>query len=109
MKQLAEATNEYGDVITSSPSSSPAIAQSRCSPAVPDDTAAAYGAPTFSAKSSSKRSIAGPSESRPDRSTSSTSSSSRSSTYGDESGIVPDVGLHASAGALSPTVTRSSQ
>ena len=87
MKQLAEATNEYGDVITSSPSPRPAIAQSRCSPAVPDETAAAYGAPTFSAKSSSKRSIAGPSESRPDRSTSSTSSSSRSSTYGDESGI----------------------
>ena len=72
MKQLAEATNEYGDVITSSPSPRPAIAASRCSPLVPDETAAAYGAPTFSAKTSSKRSIAGPSESRPERSTSST-------------------------------------
>src|SRR3990170_2054555 len=87
MKQLAEATNEYGDVITSSPSPRPALAHSGWGPAVPDDTAAAYGAPTFSAKSSSKRSIAGPSESRPDLSTSSTSSSSRSSTYGDESGM----------------------
>src|SRR5918994_4221716 len=87
MKQLAEATKEYGDVIASSPSPSPAIAASRCSPAVPDDTAAAYGAPTLFANSSSKRSIAGPSESRPDRSTSRTSSSSRSSRKGDERGI----------------------
>ena len=78
-------------------------------PRCPDDTAAAYGAPTFSAKSSSKRSIAGPSESRPDRSTSRTSSSSRSSMYGDESGICRMSASHASAGALSPTVTRSSQ
>ena len=79
MKQLAEATKEYGDVITSSPSPRPPITASRCSPLVPEETAAAYGAPTFSAKTRSKRSIAGPSESRPDRSTSSTSSSSRSS------------------------------
>ena len=56
-------------------------------PAVPLETAAAYGAPTRSAKSSSKRSIVGPSESRPERSTSRTSSSSRSSRYGRESGI----------------------
>ena len=60
--------------------------QSRCRPAVPLETAAAYGAPTRSANSSSKRSIVGPSDSRPERSTSRTSSSSRSSRYGLESG-----------------------
>src|SRR2546423_10987376 len=88
MKQLALAANEYGVVITSSPAAMPAATQRRCSPDVPDDTAAAYGAPVFSANSSSKRSIVGPSESRPERSTSSTSSSSRSSKYGRASGIV---------------------
>ena len=41
MKQLAEATKEYGDVITSSPGPMPAIRQARCSPAVPLETAAA--------------------------------------------------------------------
>src|ERR1700682_4602347 len=86
MKQFADAANEYGDVMTSSPLPMPAEMHSRCSPAVPDETAAAYGAPTFAANASSKRSIIGPSERRPDRSTSSTSSSSRASTYGPESG-----------------------
>ena len=66
MKQLADAANEYGDVITSSPAPMPAVMHSRCRPAVPDETAAAYGAPTFAAISSSKRSIVGPSESRPE-------------------------------------------
>src|SRR6476659_4853563 len=84
MAQFAEATNEYGDVITSSPGSMPATMQSRWRPAVPLDTAAAYGAPTAAASSSSKRSMVGPSESRPDRSTSSASSSSRSSSQGEE-------------------------
>ena len=79
MKQFAEATKEYGVVITSSPSPKPASTERRWRPDVPDETAAAYGTPTDSAKSCSKRSIAGPSESRPERSTSSTSSSSRSS------------------------------
>ena len=65
MKQFADAANEYGDVITSSPGPIPAVTHSRCRPAVPDETAAAYGAPTFAAISSSKRSIVGPSESRP--------------------------------------------
>src|SRR5215218_2115 len=87
MKQLAEATKEYGDVITSSPSPRPPITASRWRPLVPDETAAAYGTPSLSAKARSNRSIAGPSESCPERSTSSTSSSSRSSRYGDESGI----------------------
>ena len=45
-KQLAEAANENGEVITSSPGPMPAMRQSRWSPAVPLDTAAAYGAPT---------------------------------------------------------------
>ena len=49
---------------------------------MPLETAAAYGAPTVAANSSSKRSIVGPSESRPDRRTSATSSSSRSSSHG---------------------------
>src|SRR3954464_8985131 len=86
MKQFALAAKEYGDVITSSPGAIPAPMHSRCSPAVPDETAAAYGTPSFAAKASSKRSIIGPSESLPERSTSRTSSSSRSSTYGPESG-----------------------
>ena len=86
MKQLALAANEYGDVMTSSPGSMPAATQSRWSPVVPEETAAAYGAPTRSATSSSNRSIVGPSESLPERSTSRTSSSSRSPRYGPESG-----------------------
>ena len=49
--QFAEATNEYGDVITSSPGPTPARCMQRCSPAVPDETAAQYGAPTASASS----------------------------------------------------------
>src|SRR5665647_2051953 len=86
MKQFADAANEYGDVITSSPAPMPAVTQSRCRPAAPEETAAAYGAPTLAAKASSKRSIVGPSESRPERRTSRTSSSSRASMYGPESG-----------------------
>src|SRR5581483_11530960 len=85
-KQFADAANEYGDVITSSPGSMPAATQSRWRPAVPDETAAAYGAPTFAAKSSSNRSTIGPSDKRPERMTSTTSSSSRSSRNGPESG-----------------------
>src|SRR5437764_826426 len=40
----------------------PAVIARRWRPAVPDETAAAYGAPTRSASISSKRSIVGPSE-----------------------------------------------
>src|SRR5688572_3939106 len=86
-KQFADATNEKGEVIASSPGPSPAARASRCSPAVPLESETAYGAPVRSAISSSNRSIMGPSESRPERSTSSTSSSSRSPRYGRESGI----------------------
>ena len=67
----------------------------RCSPAVPEETAAACGAPTAPASSSSKRGPAGPSESRPERSTSSTSSSSRSSIQGPESAIAARERAHA--------------
>src|ERR1700693_4729436 len=84
MAQFAEATNEYGDVITSSPASTPARRMQRCKPAVPDETAAQYGAPTAWAKSASNRGPVGPSDSQPERSTSSTSSSSRSSIQGAE-------------------------
>ena len=41
MKQFALAANEYGDVITSSPGPIPAATHSRCSPVVPEETAAA--------------------------------------------------------------------
>src|SRR5580765_2800079 len=60
----------------------PAMTMQMWSPAVPDDTPAAYGAPTASARSASNRGPAGPSESRPERSTSRTSSSSCSSIQG---------------------------
>src|SRR5439155_19422062 len=82
MAQFADATNEYGDVITSSPGSTPASRMQRCSPAVPDETAAQHGAPTASANMDSNLGPVGPSESHPERSTSSTSSSSRSSIQG---------------------------
>ena len=41
MKQFAVATKAIGDVITSSPSCTPAMWHSMCSPAVPLETAAA--------------------------------------------------------------------
>src|SRR4029450_5657592 len=98
--QFAEATNEYGDVTTSSPGPTPAVMQRRWRPAVPLETAAAYGAPTASANAPSNRSIVGPSESRPERSTSTTSSSSRSSSHGEERLIVRTdaTGAYATAG-----------
>ena len=72
---------------------------------MPLDTAAAYGAPTSSANASSKRSIVGPSESRPERSTSATSSSSRSSSHGLERPIVRTAatGVYAAEGDISTT------
>src|SRR3954470_9240088 len=82
MAQFAEATKEYGDVMTSSPGPTCARRMHRWSPAVPEETAAQYGAATFSASSASKRGPVGPSESVPERRTSSTSSSSRSSIHG---------------------------
>ena len=110
MKQFAEATNDSGEVITSSPGPSPAILHMRCSPAVPLETAAAYGAPTRSAICSSNFSIHGPSESRPDRRTSRTSSSSRSSSHGRESReLSPGIGVSpiASLGRLGSSASPS--
>src|SRR3954453_7832604 len=60
MAQLADATNENGDVITSSPGPTPASTIARWSPAVPLDTAAQWRASTASATSSSKRAPVGP-------------------------------------------------
>src|SRR5581483_988260 len=57
--QFAEATNEYGDVITSSPGPTPARRMQRWRPAVPDETAAQCSAPTASASARSKRGRAG--------------------------------------------------
>src|SRR5215208_6918436 len=88
MKQFAEATNEYGDVITSSPGPIPAIRAARWRPAVPLETAAAYGAPTRSANIPSKRGTCDPSDRCRDCSTSSTIRASLSSSHGRESGIV---------------------
>src|SRR6188508_3380224 len=70
----------------------------RWRPAVPLETAAAYGAPTAWANASSKRSMVGPSESRPERSTSATSSSSRSSSQEEERPIVRTDATRASLG-----------
>ncbi len=84
---LAEATNENGLVTTSSPSSTPAARNARCSPAVPLETAQALGAPTRAAKADSKAGTRGPSESCPERSTSSTARSSSSPSSGRASGM----------------------
>ena len=46
---LAEATNENGLVTTSSPSSTPTARSARCRPAVPEETALAWRAPTLAA------------------------------------------------------------
>src|SRR3954452_10403740 len=73
---LAEATNENGDVITSSPSETPTARRARCRPAVPDETAEACRAPRRSAKAASNAGTCGPRESWPERSTPSTAASS---------------------------------
>ena len=73
----ADATNENGLVITSSPAPTPTARSARCSPAVPDETALACACADARGEGASKRGRIGPSESRPERRTSSTSSSSR--------------------------------
>ena len=62
---LARATNENGDVTTSSPSRTPAARSARCSPAVPLDTALACATPSRAAKRRSNSGSRGPSESWP--------------------------------------------
>src|SRR5215218_1695688 len=85
--QLAEATKLNGEVITSSPASTPAARIARWRPAVPLDTAETCAAPTKSASAPSKRPSVGPSDSRPERITSSTSASSSGPIAGRDSGM----------------------
>src|SRR4051812_22760581 len=86
---FALATNENGDVTTSSPSDTPTARSPRCSPAVPLDTALACAAPSREAKASSNAGTRGPSESWPERRTSMTAASSASPRTGLASGIGP--------------------
>src|SRR5919197_2889183 len=85
---LALATNENGEVTTSSPADTPTARSARCSPAVPLDTALACGAPTHWANSRSNSGTRGPSESWPERSTSITAASSSRPRRGLASGMV---------------------
>src|SRR3954447_25812488 len=84
---FALATNENGDVTTSSPSDTPTARSPRCSPAVPLDTALACAALSREAKASSNAGTRGPSESWPERRTSMTAASSASPRTGLASGI----------------------
>ena len=52
---MADATNEYGLVMTSSPGPQPAVIAATCRPAVPLETATACLVPTNDAKSCSNR------------------------------------------------------
>src|SRR5271154_1476890 len=83
---LAEATNERGLVITSSPSLTPTARSARWRPAVPLETAHPNGAPTRAANALSNAGTRGPSESWPERSTSTTARSSASPRTGRASG-----------------------
>ena len=85
--ELADATNENGDVITSSPSETPTARSARCNAAVPDETADANGAPTRAANACSNAGTRGPSERCRERSTSSTACSSSSPMTGRATGI----------------------
>ena len=95
--------------MTSSPGPIPAATQSMCSPAVPLETAAAYGAPTASAKASSKRSIVGPSESRPEREHLDDELLLALVEPGRAQADAPGGFLHARAGAISTTSSQSDQ
>src|ERR671919_39049 len=71
-----------GVVITSSPGPTPAATSDRCMAAVPDESATACRAPTYSAKRRSSSSARGPLVSQPLRSVSATASISSSPTAG---------------------------
>jgi len=88
-KQLIgpNATKLNGEVMTSSPSSTPAARTDRCSPAVPLEHADTCSTPTNPASAFSKSRRTGPSDSRPERITSSTSASSSGPSDGRESGM----------------------
>ena len=90
---LALATNEKGEVTTSSPSDTPTARRPRCSPAVPLATAHACSAPSHAAKACSKAGTRGPSESWPERRTSMTAASSSGPSTGWASGMTSVVGV----------------
>ena len=106
-RQLAEATKLNGLVITSSPGPQPSARTPRCRAAVPEETATASSTPSQAAKSRSKRSSTGPSDSRPERRTSSTSSSSRAPRSGLASGIGSGWLTRRREGAPARTVARA--
>ena len=86
--ELADATNENGEVMTSSPSVTPTARSARCSAAVPEETADAYGAPDPRGERRSRTPArAGPSERCRERSTSITACLLGSPRTGRASGI----------------------
>src|SRR5438105_14382126 len=75
---FAVAGHVIGLVITSSPGPTPSATSERCNAAVPEATARACVAPTYSAKRRSSSAVRGPLVSQPDRSVSATASISSS-------------------------------
>ena len=94
---MAEATNENGEVTTSSPSPTPIARSPRCSAAVPEETALACGDAEPRGEGRSNAGMRGPSESWPERSTSMTARLLRLAQHG--LGDRDDVRGHAHAGA----------
>src|SRR5581483_3341191 len=79
---FAVAGQVIGVVITSSPAPIPVATSARCIAAVPDETAIAWLAPTYSAKRRSSSAARGPVVSQPDRIASATAAISSSPTAG---------------------------
>src|SRR5262245_47856038 len=79
---FAVAGQVIGVVITSSPGPTPSATRARCIAAVPDDTARACLAPTYSAKRRSSSAALGPVVSQPERIASATAATSSSPTAG---------------------------
>src|SRR5262245_29256330 len=75
---FAVAGHVIGVVTTSSPGPTPSASSERCIAAVPDATATACCAPTYSAKRRSSSAVAGPVVSQPERSVSATAAISSS-------------------------------
>lgn len=83
---MAVAGHVSEGTITSSPGRTPSAASTRCSPAVAESTATAYGAPTDRANAPSNSAACGPEASHPERSTATTAAISSSSMVGAHSG-----------------------
>ena len=79
---FAVAGQVIGVVITSSPGPTPSATSARCIAAVPDATASACFAPTYSAKRRSSSAARGPVVSQPERIASATAATSSSPTAG---------------------------